>query len=145
MARTFGVYSPSVPLNVTWEESMLLQAADGTAVDLTGYDVRAQFYADLPIRDVTTGIAIVPPILELTTPSWYVVPPPWPVIEGADIPSPATQGLITTALEPEDLWTFSPTNEKVTLFWSIVLVNPSTLYTIPVVQGRVTFLQARTI
>ena len=29
MARTFGTYSPVVPLGTTWEESLVLEDADG--------------------------------------------------------------------------------------------------------------------
>lgn len=145
MARTFGSYSPPVPLGVTWEESLILEDRLQQPVDLSGYDVRAQFYTDMPIRDPDTGIATVPPVLEITSPDWYVSSPTWPVVEGADIPDPASQGLITIAVDVDDLWTFSPTNAKAKFFWSIVLVNPDTLKAIPVVEGRPIFLPARTI
>lgn len=49
MARTFGTYSPVVPLGTTWEESLVLEDADGMPIDITGYDVRAQLY-DMQLR-----------------------------------------------------------------------------------------------
>ncbi|HSX21510.1 MAG TPA: hypothetical protein VLE97_01895 [Gaiellaceae bacterium] len=144
MARTFGQYSPVVPLGVTWEEQLILEDVNGVAIDLTGYDARAQFYEDVPTRDPDTGIATVPPIAELTTPGVYVSDPGWPFFEALSIPTPA-DGTILSSLDLANLWTFSTDNAKRKLFWSLLLVNPDTDYAIPVVEGRPVFLPAKTI
>lgn len=136
MARTFGSYSPSVPLGLTWEESLTLEDEAGDVVDLTGYDVVAEIYAEVPVRDPDTGLATVEPVLQITTAGYHAGAPAWDVSEGASIPTPAN-GTILLAVDPDDVWLLSPTNAKVKLFWAIVLVNPDTDYRIPVVTGKV--------
>ena len=136
MARTFGSYSPSVPLGLTWEESIALDDENGDAVDLTGYDVVVEIYAAQPVRDPDTGLATVEPVLQITTADYHAEAPDWDVSEGASIPTPAN-GTILLAVEPADVWLLSPTNEKTKLFWAIILVNPDTDYRIPVVSGMV--------
>lgn len=140
MARTFGTYSPVVPLGTTWEESLVLEDADGTPIDITGYSVRAQLHEKLPVR-AGGGSPDPEPLFELTTPGFYGVPPGWPVIEAFDVPI-GTDGAIN--LRVDDTWVASPTNTKRKLMWDIRLVDGSG-YTIPVVSGAVVFLPARTI
>lgn len=144
MARTFGQYSPIVPLGVTWDEDLILQDVDGNPVNLTGYSARAQFYEDMPIRDPVTGEPVVPPIAELTTAGVYVESPGWPFFESLSIPAPLT-GEVLSSLDLADLWCFSQDNEKRKLFWSLVLVNEDTGTALPVVEGKAIFLPARTI
>lgn len=143
MAREFGEYSPAVPLGTTWEESVTLEDENGAAIDISDYDVRAQLRVVPVRRDADTGLAAANPQLELTTAGYYPTPPAWPVFEALSVPSPAN-GTILLKLDVADLWTASPTNEKRRLFWSILLVNKMTDYTIPVVQGNVVFLPAVT-
>lgn len=144
MARQFGQYSPVVPLGVTWEEQLQLLQDDGSPVSLIGYDVIWQFCAAKPDRDADTGLPTTDPEFELTTAGWYSVAPAWPVFEAISIPTP-TNGTIQSLLDFGDLWTASPDNSKRKLYMSIVLVNPDTLYAIPVVQGVAVFLQATTV
>lgn len=144
MSRSFGSYSPVVPMNVTWEESIILEDSLGDPVNLAGYDVRTQFYLERPLRTPITGVPVVLPVAEVTTEDYYITPPVWPVFEGATIATPA-DGKITLAVTTTQLWTFSPTNEKVKLFWAIILVNKTTGYAIPVVEGRVTFKPTNTL
>jgi len=144
MARTPGSYSPAVPLGVTWEETIILEDEDGVAIDLTGYDVRCQLRAAISLRDEDTEIGVDDPLFELTTPDWYVSPPDWPVFEAWSIPAPAN-GTLLLSVDTADLWTASPTNEKVKLYWSILLVNPATLYALPVVIGKPSFLPQGTL
>lgn len=141
MARTFGSYSPAVPLGTTWEETLVLEDAEGMPIDITGYDVRAQLYGAQPAR-VAGGPDPVP-VLELTTPGFYSVPPAWPVFEGFEIPT-GTDGLVLLRLNAADTWVASPDNAKRKLLWDVRLVDASG-YTIPVVTGAVVFLPARTI
>lgn len=143
MARGFGEYSPDVPLGTTWEETLALQGPTGLPVNLAGYAVRAQLYEDIPERDPDTGLPIVPPVMEITSDDYYSALPSWPVIEGFTIPDPAN-GEILELIEAIDTWRGSPDNAGRKLHWSILLVNPSTGYTIPVVEGVVVFLRART-
>jgi len=142
MARTFGTYSPVVPLGTTWEESLVLEDADGTPIDITGYSVRAQLHEKLPVR-AGGGSPDPEPLFELTTPGFYGVPPAWPVFEGFDIPT-GTDGLVLLRLDAADTWVASPDNAKRKLLWDVRLVDASG-YTIPVVAGAVVFLPARTI
>lgn len=144
MARTFGEYSPAVQLGVTWEESIVIEDETFAAVDLTGYSAYAQLRAVVPATDPVTGDATTDPVLELTTPGYYGTPPAWPTFEALSIPAP-TDGTILLRLDVDDLWTASPANAKRKLVWSIVLVNTITGYAIPVVQGKVIVLQARSI
>lgn len=141
MARTFGSYSPVVPLGTTWEETLALEDADGMPIDITGYDVRAQLYSMQPTR--VAGEPDPVPVLELATPGFYAVPPAWPVFEGFQIPT-GTDGLVLLRLNAADTWVASPDNAKRKLLWDVRLVDASG-YTIPVVTGAVVFLPARTI
>ena len=142
MARQFGNYSPAVPLGVTWEESLVLEDEAGTPIDLTGYDVRAQLRLAVPA--VAAGVADTDPVLELTTAGYYGTPPAWPVVQGFTVPEP-TNGTIVLTVPASDTWTISPTNAKRKLVWDMRLVNKATGYAIPVVQGAVSALPARTI
>lgn len=144
MARQFGDYSPVVPLGVTWEESITFQDEAGTAIDLTGYAVRAQLREDIPDVDPDTGDAIEDPVLEITTASYYGTAPAWPVLEAFSVPDPTT-GTIELSVAAADTWTASPDNAKRKLYWDVRLVNPNTGYAVPVVQGKVAFLPARTV
>lgn len=144
MARTFGEYSPAVPLGVTWEESILIEDEDCNPIDLAGYSVYAQLRDTVPVTDPVSGAATVAPVLELTSAGYYGAPPPWPAFEALSIPNP-TDGTVIVKLDVDDLWKASPSNAKRKLVWSIVLVNVDTGYAIPVVQGKVTLLPANSI
>ena len=141
MARTFGSYSPVVPLGTTWEETLVLEDADGMPIDITGYDVRAQLYDMQPSR--VAGAPAPAPVLEVTTQGYYIVAPAWPVFEGFSIPN-GDDGRIVLRLDAADTWIASPDNAKRKLLWDIRLID-DTGYTIPVVAGAVVFLPARTI
>ena len=141
MARTFGYYSPAVPLGTTWEETLVLEDADGMPIDITGYDVRAQLYSMQPVR--MAGEPDPVPVLELTTPAFYTTAPAWPVFEGFSIPD-GGDGRMLLRLDAADTWVASPDNAKRKLLWDVRLVD-GTGYTIPVVAGAVVFLPARTI
>jgi hypothetical protein len=144
MARQFGSYSPAVPLGITWEESLVLEDENGTAIDLTGYAVRAQLRDAVPVVDAVTGAAVTVPVIEVTTQAYYTVVPAWPVVEGFSVPTPAN-GTILLAVAPADTWKCSPNNAKRKLVWDIRLVNTSTGYAIPVVNGKVSMLPGVTI
>ena len=144
MARTFGEYSPAVPLGVTWEESILIEDEDCNPVDLTGYSIYAQLRETVPVTDPQTGEATTDPVIELTSAEYYATPPDWPAFEALSTPSP-TNGTVLVKLDVDDLWQASPDNAKRKLAWSIVLVNVDTGYAIPVVQGKVTLLPARSV
>lgn len=144
MARTFGQYSPAVPLGVTWEESILIEDEDCTPVDLTGYSVYAQLRDTAPVTNPQTGAATTAPVIELTSAGYYATPPAWPIFTALSIPTPAN-GTVMVKLDVDDLWMASPSNAKRKLAWSIVLVNVDTGYAIPVVQGKVTLLPANSI
>lgn len=141
MARTFGTYSPVVPLGTTWEESFVLEDESGAAVDITNYHVRAQLHEDVPGREL--GAVDPEPLLEITTASYYPTPPAWQVIEAFDVPT-GTDGEIRMLLDAADTWIMSPDNTKRKFVWDIRLVGPSD-YTIPLISGKVTFLPARTV
>lgn len=143
MARQFGSYSPVVPLGVTWEETIVLENEDGVPVDLTGYAVRAQLYVEAPERDPVTGVAIVAPVMEITTADYYATPPAWPVVVGWTVDDP-TDGMLKLRIDVADLWTLSPNNEKAKLRWSVLLVDDAG-YAIPTVQGAVVLLRAGTL
>jgi len=142
MARSFGEYSPAVPLGVTWEESILLEDENGSPVDLTGYDVRAQLRAVVPV--VAAGVPLTYPVMEITTAGYYGTAPAWPVVEAFTIADP-TDGTITLRVDVDDLDAISPSNAKAKLLWSIVLVNKNTGYAIPLVTGKPVFLPATTL
>ena len=151
MARLFGSYSPDVPLDLSWNESITLEDSTGTAIDLTGFAVRAQLRAVVPLLDPMTELPTTAPLLELTTPGYYGPTPPevpvptWPYYEGFTVPTP-TNGTILLAVPPGSFSAaVSPTNVKTKLYWDIRLANVSTGYTIPVVSGKVVFLPAVTI
>lgn len=143
MAREFDPYNPAVPLGVTWEETISLDDENGEAIDLTGYEVRAQFYVNAPTRNVGTGLPVVPPVAEIVSAGAYPHPPVWPTIIGATIPDP-TNGTILIKVGVADLWQFAPDNARQRYVWSLVLVNPQTGYAIPVVSGRAAFTPAVT-
>lgn len=142
MARQFGQYSPSVPLGTTWEESILLEDELEAPIDLTGYSVRAQLRTAIP--ETSGGAATTDPLLEITTAGYYGTPPAWPVVEGFSVPTPAN-GTLLLALAPNDYTdVVSPSNAKTKLVWDVRLVNGSG-YTIPVVNGKPTFLPRVTV
>jgi hypothetical protein len=141
MARQFGAYSPKVPLGTTWEESLVLEDADGNVIDLTGYDVVAQLHTSPPSRNEETG-AGSEPVLEITTAGFYDTPEDY-VVEGFSVPDP-DDGTILLLVAPEDFWRVSPANRRAKLVWSIMLVN-DVGYTIPVVAGKVAFLPNNTV
>lgn len=144
MARQYGTYSPNVPCNVTWEESIELLDVDLNPIDLTGFDVRAQIHADEPVRDPDTGLATTPPLIELTTEGFYGAAPDWPISEGWSLPTP-TNGTLVLRVPVSDLWLLNPTNEAVVkTVWDVLLVNADG-YAIPVVRGRPGFRGGRTL
>jgi hypothetical protein len=141
MGAQFETYSPTVQLGVSWDEQLELVDSDGVAVDISDYDVVAQFHADTPARD--SGAAVPDPVFELTTASYHAEAPDYPSFTGFVVDAPET-GVIELFMTPTDLWTASPTNVKNKLRWSVVLVNDAG-YTIPVASGRVTFLPNNTV
>lgn len=145
MSQTFGApYNPQVSLALTWtEQFQLFEDEDETIpVDLTGLDVQAQLRASEPVSAVPT------PIIEFTTADFYVTPPAWPVVECFSIPDQsvdANKGKIEMSINRENYASVvSSTNEKVKLFWEIVLVNKGTLERAPVIKGKVSFRPAVT-
>lgn len=143
MARSFGDYSPVVPLDTTWEESIALTDQNGAPINLTGYAARAQLRSVLPVS--VAGIPTTTPLLELTTTAYYGTLPAWPVYAGLSIPTPANGVILLAVPSASYSAVVSPTNAKVKLYWDVKLVNQSTGYTIPVVAGKTTFLPAVTI
>ncbi len=145
MARDYGDYAPTVPVNVTWEETIVLADENDDPIDLTNYHARSQIYAGEPVRDADTGLAVSPPLLELTTTDYYTVVPDWPVYEGWSIPTP-TNGAMLLAVPVAQLWLLNPTNARqVRAVWDVLLVNKATGYAIPVVKGRPIFKGVRTL
>lgn len=146
MARELGSYDPVVPLGVTWDEQLQLLQDDGvTPVDITGYAVITQFRVEKsPLLDPDDQVPLTDPVFELTTAGWYTLDPAWPVIESWTVPTPAN-GTINSSVSLTDLWNASPTNAKRKLYMSILLVNPSTLKAIGVVEGVAVFLPAKTV
>lgn len=91
MARQFGHYSLIVPLGATWEESLILEDANGSPVDLTGYDVVAQLHAERPARDPEDGGPATDPVLEITTVGFHDTVPNH-VVEGFVVDDPRVNG-----------------------------------------------------
>lgn len=144
MAATYGSYSPVVPLDITWQETIqLLQPNGATPVDLTGLDVRIQLRSAVPT--VAGSVQTPTPTLEFTTPGYYGVAPAWPKYEDVTIPSPTNGTIILNADSTHFSAIVSPTNAKVKMYWEIKLVNKITGYIQPVVNGKVVFLPAVTI
>jgi len=145
MAREFGTYNVTVPMGVTWEESITLTDANGVAINLTGYDIRAQIRTERrPERDDDTGLAVNDPVMEITTVDYYDSDPAWTLVEGFVNDDP-TSGTFTMTVAAVDTWGLSPDNSKLKLYWDIRLVNTVTGYSIPVVAGSVTALPGTTI
>ncbi len=131
MARTFGEYSPDVPLNTTWEEELVLADEDDVPLDLTGYEARAQLR--------TSKDAPGPPVFSLSS-----------VGAGATLSvQPGGQiGLLALAVPRTQVMALSPNNAKRKLVWDIELYIPGTGgaddYVIPAVQGKVNLLPRAT-
>lgn len=142
MARQFGIYSPAVPLGVTWEEELILTDEADTPIDLTGFSVRAQLRELVPDVDPETGEATTAPVLELTTSGYYATAPDWPVFDVMTVT--ALEGKIVWKLPVDDLWTASPDNAKRVLVWSLILEHTDETV-IPAVQGKCIFLRATTV
>lgn len=125
MARTFGKYSPKVPLGTTWEESITLADADLVPIDLTGFHARAQLRTGLN----ATGA----PVLELSS-------------EGANptITITGPSGLLTFRIPHTAVSALSTANIKRILLWDVELftrdVGDEVDYVIPCITGKVTFL-----
>lgn len=144
MAATYGSYSPVVPLDTTWQETIQLLQADGvTPVDLTGLDVRIQLRTAVPT--VAGAVQTPAPTLEFTTPGYYSVAPVWPKYEDVSIPTPTNGTILLNADTSHFSGLVSPTNAKVKLYWEVKLVNKTTDFIQPVVNGKVVFLSAVTI
>ena len=142
MALLFGSYSPVVPLDTSWQETIQLLQPDGvTPVDLTGYAVRAQLRPLVPAS--SNGVPTTNPVVEFTTPGYYVSPPAWPVVTGFSIPTPTNGTFYLSVTSAQYSTLVSPTNAKVKLYWDIKLVNGS--YIQPVVSGKVVFMPAVTV
>lgn len=117
MARTFGSYSPTVPVATTWEESITFEDESGAAVDLTGYVVEAQ------LRPTKLSTAV----LNLTTALGH-----W------SIPTPAN-GTVLLTVTPETIAPLlAATQLKRKLYWGIALRRSADNYRIPLVEGKVT-------
>lgn len=137
MATQFGSYSPVVPSNTTWQESITLQDQNGVPVDLTGLKVHAQLRAIVPAS--AAGVPTTNPILELTTASFYVTAPAWPIYAGLSVPTPTNGTLVLNVPRDTFLPLINPTNIKVKLFWDVVLVGADGTIQ-PVVSGKCVFL-----
>lgn len=145
MARQYGSYSPAIPLGITWVELLILEDDDGNLVDISDFELRCQFYDDLPTRDTATGFATTDPVFEIiSSGADYSTAPVWPVYEAITLPGTGTDGEILIELDVDDLWTASPSNAKRRLRWELQLWDPVTDETLPVVQGKCTFLPATT-
>lgn len=131
MARTFGEYSPVVPLGTTWEESLVLADEDGVPLDLTGYEARAQ----LRTRKDAPGAPVFELSSEGAEPTMFVQPD-------------AVVGLLTILVPRTQVSTLSPTNTKRKLVWDIELYIPGVGgeddYVIPCVEGKVILLPRAT-
>ena len=137
MATQFGSYSPVIPSNTTWQESIQLVDESQRPVDLTGLKVHAQIRPAVPVT--AAGVPTANPILELTTPSYYSVAPAWPVYAGLSVPSPTNGTIILNVPRDTFLPLLNPTNVRTRLAWDIVLV--AAVGTIqPVVNGKCIFL-----
>ncbi len=131
MARTFGEYSPSVPLGTTWEESLVLADEDGVPLDLAGYEARAQLRVSKDARGA--------PVLELTStgadPTLFVEPDAQP-------------GVLRILVPRTQVSALSPSNARRKLVWDIELYIPGSGgeddYVIPCVEGKVTLLPRST-
>jgi hypothetical protein len=121
MARTFGSYSPVVPVATTWEEEIVFQDEDGVAVDLTGYVVESQLRPDLDSESVLD--------LTSTAGDWSV-------------PTP-TNGTILLKVAPEAIVDLVPEGEKKAKYlWATVLRRANDNYRIPLVTGKPTFTRS---
>jgi hypothetical protein len=121
VARTFGSYSPSVPIVADWEETLIFEDEDEQPVDLTGYVVEAQLRATLFSSSV----------LDLTSDGGH-----W------SIPTP-TNGTIQLNVAPEVFASLvGSTRRRQSYFWAIVLRRESDDYRIPLAQGKVTFTRS---
>lgn len=144
MASQFGSYSPAVPLNTTWQETITMMQSDGvTPIDLTGLSVHAQLRTIVPVS--VAGVPTTVPVLELTTAGFYSSAPAWPVYAGFSVPTPANGTILLNVPQSNFSTLVSPTNAKVKLAWDIKLVDKITGFVQPAVSGKVVFLSAVTV
>jgi hypothetical protein len=117
MARTFGSYSPVVPVATTWEETIEFADENDAPVDLTGFVVEAQ------LRATPTGASV----LNLTTAGGH-----W------TMPDP-TNGTILLKVTPEVIAALLSANQiRRDLLWAVVLRDPTdSNLRLPLVKGRV--------
>jgi hypothetical protein len=131
MARTFGEYSPVVPLGTTWEEQIYLDDEDGQPLDLTGYEARAQLR--------TSVLDVGAPALELS--SLGVAPTLF--VQRAGV-----VGLVEVAVQVPAVNALSPDWTKRKFVWDIELYIPGSGgapdYVIPCVTGKVTVTRRAT-
>lgn len=137
MATQFGSYSPVVPSNTSWQETITLQDEDNQPVDLTGLAVHAQLRIAVPVS--AAGVPTTDPVLELTTADFYGSAPAWPVYEGWSIPTPTDGTLVLNVPRDTFLPLVNPTNTKVKLVWDVVLVGTDGTIQ-PVITGKCVFL-----
>ncbi len=118
MAKAFGSYSPCVFLSVNWTETIQLFTDPNSTspMDITGFAVRAQLRpTNTPLIDPITGIPA--PVLELTTPSFYMSPPAYPVLPAFTIID-APNGIIGLEVNADDIIAnVSATSAPQFLFW----------------------------
>ncbi len=144
MAASFGSYSPVVPLNTTWQETIQLLQDDGvTPIDLTGLAVHAQLRPIAPLS--AAGIPTTIPIIEFTTTGFYSPAPSWPVVVAFTVPTPTNGTILLNVPQSDYSAIVSPTNAKAKLAWEVRLVNLSTGYVQPVLAGKIVFLPAVTV
>lgn len=143
MARTFGSYSPQIPLGTTWEETFRFVDEDGLPVSLVGCNIRAQIRDREVVRDAVTGLGDSNPLIELVnTLSLYPVLPSWPVkaafAAGLNPSTPdPSDGYIRQRVEAADTWLLSPTNRRKLLLWDIEIIDTADNdAVIPLITGR---------
>jgi hypothetical protein len=119
MARTFGTYSPVVPIASTWEETIEFADENDDPVDLTGFVVEAQLRPSLTSNSV----------LNLTTAGGH-----W------TMPDP-TNGTILLKVTPEVIAALlSASQVRRDLLWAVVLRDPTdSNLRLPLVKGKVSF------
>lgn len=136
MATQFGSYSPVIPSNTSWQESIQLVDENQVAIDLTGLKIHAQLRTAVPVA--SAGVPATNPIMELTTAAYYGAAPAWPVYEGLSASTPTNGTIVLNVPRDTFLPVLNPTNSKVRYVWDIVLVAADGTIQ-PVISGKCIF------